>query len=283
MDKAKNSDFLKKAGKLFNDFNSAIADNSRLHKIVSSAVIAPVLAVGIMAGSSNVQAATPNADAPSVQQSGGMFGKLKAGVLNSKAAVESAGRSALTTAGAAGDKLKATIEPQSNAVVNASSTMAQKLSAASNKLKSSVGSNAVVQKISASTENIKATVENNAVVQKLDAATDKLKTSVESSAVAGKIKAGSAAATDAGASLVGGATSGATALGTWVSGKKDKIMQNETAPAVKEQAAETLNSAKSAFNSFFKSDGYAAAGANQKQGADVAAADKPAPRSGPRM
>lgn len=283
MSKPMNSDFLKKADKLFGDFNSAIADNSRLHKIVTSAVIAPVLAVGIMAGSSNVQAATPNSDAPSVQQSGGMFGKLKAGVLNSKSAVESAGRSALTTAGAAGDKLKSTIEPQSNAVVNASSTMAQKLSAASNKLKSSVGSNAVVQKISASTENIKATVENNAVVQKLDAATDKLKTSVESSAVAGKIKAGSAAATDAGASLVGGATSGVTALGKWVSGKKDKIMQNETAPAVKEQAAETLNSAKSAFNSFFKSDGYAAAGANQKQGADVAVADKSAPSHAPRM
>lgn len=274
MSKPMNSDFLKKADKLFGDFNSAIADNSRLHKIVTSAVIAPVLAFGIMAGSSNVQAATPNADAPSVQQSGGMFGKLKAGVLNSKAAVESAGRSALTTAGAAGDKLKSTIEPQSNAVVNASSTMAQKLSAASSKLKGSIASNTVVQKISTSTENIKATVENNAVVQKLDAATDKLKTSVESS---------SAAATDAGASLVGGATSGATALGKWVRGKKDKIMQNETAPAVKEQAAETLNSAKSAFNSFFKSDGYAAAGANQKRGVDVAVADKSVPSHAPRM
>lgn len=277
MDNSKNSDFLKKAGQLFNDFNSAIASNSRLHKIVTSAVITPVLAVGIMAGSSNVQAATPTTEAPSVQQPGGMFSKLKSGVLSSKSAIQSVSRSALTTAEAAGSKIKS----QSDAAVNASSSMAQKLGAASEKLKTSISSNGIVQKVSASTENIKTSIENNAVVKKIDNTTEKLRAGVENNTIVKKVsdtKESLKAAVDDNSMV--------QKLDATTDKIKAKVESNAVTDKIKASSAvatEKLSSATSAIGAFFKSDGYAAASDNQDLSVSNTSSQKHVASTAPRM
>lgn len=317
MDKQKNADFLKKAGSLFTDFNNAISANERLNKIVTAALVAPVLAVSLMASSGAAEAATPSANAGAAQvqtQASSMFGKLKAGVLSSKAAVESAGRSALASADAgvssvvtATEKLKTGVE--SSSVVQKigstteklktgvkSNSVVQKFDSTTEKLKTGIETNSVVQKIDSTTEKLRAGIESNSVMQKIGTTTDKLKTGIESNAVvqkvgssAEKLKVGSAAAVDTGAALVAGATNSVAVLGKWVSGQTQKIGQRgvpteaEAAPAEPSDVSQKLGNAKAALGSFFKSDGYARAGNAANQNASAEQVAKVSPSSGPRL